>query len=194
MFRKENENWEQSHDLTEIMENTPQKQVPDNFTAGVMARLSEEKQTVKTFSFGRLFSTNLDFGFQNSVTKTECAFLLLIVGYFYLVTGFVTTWGFHDAIAGGNINPWLKMQPYITIGSALFILSAAFFITYRPQATAFIQYAIIVHTFFILVNAIILESILSFPIALIYVLILTMLATGFSVLLIDSIRSIRVDI
>jgi len=119
----------------------------------------------------------------------QCAFLLLMVGFFYLVAGVITTWGFYDDIAGGNINAWLKMQPYITIGSAVFILSAVYLIIHRPQWTAFIKYALIVHAFFILVNALILESILSLPIALVFVLILSMLAIGFSVLLIGSIRS-----
>ena len=126
------------------------------------------------------------------ISFKQCAFLLLIVGFFYLVAGFAATWGFHDAIVGGNINPWLKIQPYIIIASALFILSAAFLIAYFPAAITLIQYAMIIHTLFILVNALVLESILFFPIALIYVLILTILAVSFSILIIGSIRSVLI--
>jgi hypothetical protein len=185
-------------DIIAAVKNQQPVNPPDAFTDQVMARLEKIDQSaiskIKCF-FSHQQKISLDAAgifFGRITSYQQCAFLLLMVGFFYLVTGFVTAWGFHDAIAGGNINPWLKMQPYITIGSALFILSSAFLIIYHPQATAFIQYSIIVHTLFILVNALILESILSFPIALIYVLILTMMAIGLSVLLIASIRSVLI--
>jgi len=185
-------------DIIDRIKSTPTIQPPDALLGQVMARLEKVDQSavgkIKRFLFRQQkISPDVEGIFFGRITSyQQCAFLLFMVGFFYLVTGFVTAWEFHDAITGGNINPWLKMQPYITIGSALFILSTAFLISYRPQATTFIQYAIIVHTFFILVNALILESILSLPVALIYVLILTMLAIGFSVLLIGSIRSLLI--
>jgi hypothetical protein len=189
---------EKFSDIIAAVKNQQPVNPPDALTDQVMARLEKVDQSavgkIKRFLFHhQKISPDAEGVFFGRITSyQQCAFLLFMIGFFYLVTGLVTSWGFHDAIAGGNINPWLKMQPYITIGSALFILSAAFLIIYRPQATAFIQYAMIIHTFFILVNALILESILSFPIALIYVLILTMLAIGFSVLLIGSIRSVLI--
>jgi hypothetical protein len=189
---------EKFSDIIAAVKNQQPVNPPDGLTDQVMARLEKVDQSavgkIKRFLFRQQkISPDAEGIFFGRITSyQQCAFLLLIVGFFYLVTGCVTAWGFHDAIAGGNINPWLKIQSYITIASALFILSSAFLIIYRPQATAFIQYAIIVHTFFILVNALILESILSFPIALIYVLILTMLAIGFGVLLIGSIRSVLI--
>jgi hypothetical protein len=189
---------EKFSDIIAAVKNQQPVNPPDTLTDQVMAKLGKVDQSaiskIKCF-FSRQQKISPDAAgifFGRITSYRQCAFLLLMVGFFYLVTGFVTAWGFHDAIAGGNINPWLKMQPFITIGSALFILSSAFLIIYRPQATAFIQYSMIVHTLFILVNALILESILSFPIALIYVLILTMTAIGFSVLLIGSIRSVLI--
>lgn len=189
---------EKFSDIIAVLENQQPVNPPDALTDQVMARLEKVDQgaisKIKRFLFRQQkISPDAEGIFFGRITSyQQCAFLLFIVGFFYLVTGGVTAWGFHDALAGGNINPWLKMQPYITIASALFILSSAFLIIYRPQATVFIQYSIIVHTFLILVNALILESILSFPIALIYVLILTMLAIGFGVLLIGSIRSVLI--
>ena len=189
---------EKFSDIIAAVKNQQPVKPPDALTDQVMARLEKVDQSAisrikRFFPHQQKISPDAASIFFGHITSyQQCAFLLLMVGFFYLVTGFVTAWGFHDAIVGGNINPWLKMQPYIAIGSALFILSSAFLIIYRPQATAFIQYAIIVHTFFILINALILESILSFPIALIYVLILTMTAIGFSVLLIGSIRSVLI--
>jgi hypothetical protein len=187
---------EKFSDIIAAVKNQQPVNPPDGFTDQIMARLEKVDQgatsKIKRFLFQQQkISPDAEGIFFGRITSyQQCAFLLLMVGFFYLVTGFVTTWGFHDTLVGGNIDSWLKMQPYIIIGSALFILSAALIIIYLPQATAFIQYSIIAHTLFILVNALILETILSFPIAIIYVFILTVLAIGFSVLLIDSIRSV----
>jgi hypothetical protein len=189
---------EKFSDIIEAVKNQQPVNPPDAFVDQVMARLEKVDQSavskIKRYFFHQQkISPDAAGIFSGAITShQQCAFLLLMVGFFYLVTGVVTTWEFHDVIAGGNINPWLKMQTYITIGSALFILSAAILISYRPQVTTFIQYALIVHTFLILVNTLVLESILSLPVALIYVLILNMLAIGFSVLLIGSIRSVLI--
>lgn len=120
----------------------------------------------------------------------QCAFLLFMVGFFYLVAGVVALWGFYDVIKEENINTWLKIQPYITIANALFLVSAAFIILYRPQVTTFVEYALIIHATFILINAYILQSIITLQFALVSVLIITILAIAFAVLLIGSIRSV----
>jgi hypothetical protein len=189
---------EKFSDIIEAVKNQQPVKPPDALTDQVMARVEKFDQSavgkIKRYVFyPQKISPDAEGIFFGRITShQQCAFLLLMVGFFYLVTSVVTTWEFHDVIIGGNINPWLRMQPYFTVGSALFILSAAILLSYRPQAITFIQYAIIVHTFLISVNALILESILSLPIALIYVLILTMLVIGLSVLLIGSIRSVLI--
>ncbi len=189
---------EKFSDIIEAVKNQQPVNPPGALTDQVMAKLEKVDQSafikIKRYFFHRQ-KISLDAAgiFTGPITShQQCAFLLLMVGFFYLVTGIVTTWEFHDVITGGNINSWLKMQPYITIGSALFILSAALLTGLRPQAIVFIQYAIIVHTCLVLVNALVLESILSSPVALVYVLILNMLVIGFSVLLIGSIRSVLI--
>ena len=127
--------------------------------------------------FGRITSHN------------QCALLLFMVGFFYLVAGFVTLWGFHD-VMGKNIDSWLRIQPYLTIANGFFLACAAFLILYRPTVTAFVQYALVVQTILILVNACILNSIITFPFAMVSVLIITVLAIGFAVLLIMAIQSV----
>lgn len=110
MFGKEDKNWEQFRDLTEIMENADKKQASDNFTSEVMARLSEEKETIQSLSFTRLFPTNLNFGFSNSVTKTECAFYFLLTGFFYFILGLIMMIGLPLPAVMQN-NGWLYFQP-----------------------------------------------------------------------------------
>ena len=132
---------------------------------------------VSNVFFGRITSHN------------QCALLLFMVGFFYLVAGIVTFWGFHD-VMGENIDSWLGIQPYLTIANGLFLTCAAFLILYRPTVTAFVQYALVVQTILILVNACILNSIITFPFAMVSVLIITVLAIGFAVLLIMAIQSV----
>ena len=109
MFRKD-ENWEQFRDLTEIMENAPQKQAPDNFTSKVIEMLPEEKERAQSFFFGRFFPTNLSFGFRNTVTKTECAFYFLLTGFFYFILGLIMMIGLSLPAIIQN-NGWLSFQP-----------------------------------------------------------------------------------
>ncbi len=132
---------------------------------------------VSNVFFGRITSHN------------QCALLLFMVGFFYLVAGIVTFWGFHDVMEK-NIDSWLRIQPYLTIANGLFLTCAAFLILYRPTVTAFVQYALVVQTILILVNACILNSIITFPFAMVSVLIITVLAIGFAVLLIMAIQSV----
>ena len=110
MFKRKNENWQQFRDLTEIMENAGEKQTPEDFTAKVMARLSEEKETSRAFAFRRLFSTKLNFSFGDSVTRTECAFYFFLTGFFYLVLGFILILGLRLPAVLIN-SGWLSFQP-----------------------------------------------------------------------------------
>ncbi|PKN89195.1 MAG: hypothetical protein CVU51_01415 [Deltaproteobacteria bacterium HGW-Deltaproteobacteria-1] len=187
---------EKYSDLIEDIRNLHSVNPPDALVVQVMARVEKDNQNagvnIRRF-FPRSKTTNPDAPgtFSDRITSYEqCAFLLFMVGFFYLVAGVVALWGFHDVIKEENINTWLKIQPYITIANALFLISAAFVILYRPQVTTFVQYAMIIHAILILVNAYILQSIISFPVALVFVLILTIMAIAFAVLLIGSIRSV----
>ncbi len=115
MFNKEeNTNWQQFHDLTEIMENTPPKQVPDNFTSKLMAKLLEGKEIVQSLSFKTLFPTFLNFGFRNALTKTDCAFYYFLTGFFYFIMGLIMMIGFPLPSIMQN-NSWLSFQPFFGI-------------------------------------------------------------------------------
>lgn len=134
---------------------------------------------------------------ENIKTKTirlsstlQSAFLLLLVGFFYLLSGITAVWNLCDAVSASNLNIWFKIQPFIPIGSGILILTAAFMMFYRSKKALFIQYMLILHVIFVFVNGIILEKILSAPVVLIYVLILTMLAVILGIVLIGAVRSV----
>ncbi|MGD0278177.1 MAG: hypothetical protein ABSC11_02595 [Smithella sp.] len=110
MFKNEDEKRARFREMTEIMETASQKRPPDNFTSGVMTRIYTENETSRTFSFRRLFETNLNFGFRDYVTKKECAFYFLLTGFFYLVLGVILMLGLRPPAVWLH-NGWLSFQP-----------------------------------------------------------------------------------
>ena len=186
---------EKYSDTIEAIKNLQPVKPPDGLVSEVMERLKKENK-IKSYESPFFFfkrqtanpaSSNVFLG--QITSHKQCAFLLFVVGFFYLVAGFVTLWGFHNVMTE-NVNSWLRIQPYLTIANGLFLACAAFFILYRPQVAAFVQYALIVQAILILVNACILNSIITFPFALVSVLITSLLAIGFAVLLIGAIQSV----
>lgn len=123
------------------------------------------------------------------MSHRQCSFLLFIVGLFYLLMGLFVIWGMKDVLSHGNINLWLRAQPYLTILSAILIISIAVMVSQKPQTIIFAQYGIIAHTAFIVVNILIVEFMLFSPQAIVFALVLAVAAIVFGVLLISSIRS-----
>ena len=114
MFKKEDERWKQFSDLTAIMENVGTKHAPDNFTAKVMKRLSEDKEAAQSFAIKRTFFPSVHFGFHRYVTKTECAFYFFLTGFFYLILGLIMMIGLPLPVVMEN-NGWLSVQPFFGI-------------------------------------------------------------------------------
>lgn len=110
MFQNKDKNLEQFQGLTEAMKNAGQKQPSENFTAEIMARLDEEKETLTPFYLRRFFSTNLNFSLRQSVTRTECAFYFLLTGFFYFIFGLIMMTGLPLPAVMQN-NGWLSFQP-----------------------------------------------------------------------------------
>ena len=122
------------------------------------------------------------------ISHTQCAFLLFIVGLFYLLLGLFVMWGLKETLGNDNINLWLRIQPQIAIASAILIICLGFIILHKPRAIIAAKHGIILHTAFIVVNAYVLESMLRLPAALAFTLVLTVTATVFGLLLISSIQ------
>ena len=152
MFKRKDEDWQQFRDLTQIMENAEQKQPPEDFTAKVMARLSEEKETVQPYSLGRLFPTNFNFGFRNSVTKTECAFYFFLTGFFYFILGLIMLIGIPLPVIILN-NGWFSFQPILGLLLAI-ELAALGIILYKKgdSAIRFVRMGTLLYAALIILN------------------------------------------
>lgn len=134
MFGRKKENWEQFRDLINVMEHAEEKKPPEHFISDVMAKLAETKSTPDSFSFGRLFPTHLNIGFQNSVTKTECACYFLLTALFYFILGLIMMIGFPLAVMMQN-NSWLSFQPLFGLLLAA-VLAGSGIIIYKKNDAA----------------------------------------------------------
>jgi len=124
------------------------------------------------------------------VSPAQCFFLLFIVGLFYLLLGLFVILGMKDLLANTNINQWLRFQPYLAAISGLLIIWLALLIKKKPQTIIFVKYGIVAHSIFIVINALILEFVLIFPMAFVFLLLLTALVFLLNALMISSLRNI----
>ncbi|MBN1474370.1 MAG: hypothetical protein JW914_07125 [Syntrophaceae bacterium] len=121
-------------------------------------------------------------------SPVQCFFLLIVVGVFYFLMGLLVLWGMKDVLSISSINIWLRAQPYLAVVSGIFIIGLAFLVRQKPTAINFIKYAIITHTVFIVIDALIVQFMLFSPQAIFCALVLTAVAIVLGILLISTIR------
>jgi len=183
MFRKTHKDWKLFRDLTQIMESTAQKTPPDLFTAKVMEKLAAQKETSQSFSLRRLFPTSLNIGFQNAVTKTECAFYFLLTAFFYFILGLIMLIEL-PVPAVLNNNGWLFFQPLFGILLAL-ELTAIGIVLYK-KGDAAVRYArmgTLLYAALILLNFWIGAINIQIPAAILFVAIFSITGLGIAFLL-----------
>ena len=123
-------------------------------------------------------------------TISQCAFIYLTVGFFYFIAGSVTILGLSGILSSFEIPAWLKIQPWLALASGIFMLISAFLMLRQPILIRYIHHAMFIHIGFLLINALILEFIVSFSGAVVYIFTLTAAAFVFGVLLLAAIRSL----
>jgi hypothetical protein len=173
-------------------------QPPDNLVATVMNSVTKIENSTG-YRFIRLLYQPLEFSKDirniisgQLVSYTQCAFLLFVVGIFYLLSGFLVMWGLHDTLQQGNINSWLRIQPYIAVASAvLIIILSLLIVLYSQKMINIARYIVIIHIAFIAVDAIILESVLLSKDALLLTILLATAAIILGFSLINYLQSFR---
>ncbi len=188
MFKDEEKKWEHFRDLTGMMENVPPKKPPEGFTMKIMARLPEEKATHRQLLLRQLFSnsafaTNLNIGFRNAVTKTECSFYFLLTGFFYLVLGLIMMLGL--PLPGGFHHPeWLTIQPLIglLLAAELIALGIAVYAN-GESAVRFVRVGVLLYAILIILNGLVGTLYIRIPIAIFFAAIFSITGLGITVLL-----------
>lgn len=187
MFKDEKE-WEHFRDLTGIMENTSTQQPPEGFTAGIMARLPEEKTARPQFFLKQLFGnsifpTNLNIGFRNPVTKKECSFYFFLTGFFYLILGLILMLGL--SLSGGLHYPeWLTFQPLIGLLLAVDLVALGIAV-YKSGESAirFTRIGIVLYAVLVILNGLVGTLYIRIPVAIFFAAIFSITGLGITILL-----------
>jgi hypothetical protein len=165
-----NENMSEYKDLINLMEATPKAPVPDRFTQNVMGRVAERDQGAWAKLKQALFNPS-GAGVQSRWAQTlsvsnprECSFCFFITGFFYLIMGIVLIAGFKAIGYGMAAKDWITLQPYLTIGAAMWLLFlGALLIMDGRAAVKIAQYGTLLYIFFTVVNGILMRSYLHVP-------------------------------
>jgi len=178
MLGKEDKNWEPFSDLAKIMEHTPQKNPPKNFTFKVMEKLSEKEMTVQSFSLQRLFSTNLNFGFSNLVTKKECAFYFFLTGFFYFILSLIMIIGLPIPAIMQN-NSWLSFQPLfgLLLAAELMTIGIVLYTT-GDYAVRFVRLGTVLYAALVILNFFIGALSVNVPAAIFFVMFFSITGLG----------------
>jgi hypothetical protein len=178
MLKRKDKNWEQFQHVTEIMKNSPPPQPSENFTAEVMARLPQVRELSETYSYSSIYSTKIKFGFNDSVTKAECAFYFFLAGFFYMVLGLILVMGFWQAEVL-NLKQWFSWQPFLSVllATALAVMGLAI---YRKDESAvpYVRVGILLYTALIILNGWIGILLMNVPPAVLFVVIISLSGLG----------------
>src|SRR4030042_6611099 len=104
---------------------------PDNLVNGVMAGVQKVEKGI-VYKFNRFLFQPRELSPDAAgllkgqiMSHRQCSFLLFIAGLFYFMMGIFVIWGMKDVLSNSNYNLWLRAQPYLTILSAILIISMA---------------------------------------------------------------------
>jgi len=139
-------------DLTNIMETTPRKKVPEEFTKEIMDGISKETPVQSWSSFRDLRAVPLRFGFQNVVGKTECSFYFMITGYFYFILGLMMMVGLPLPVVM-KTNGWLSFQPVFgLLLAAELVITGAILYKKGESAMGVVRLGTVLFAFLLILN------------------------------------------
>ena len=167
-----NEDFSKYESLINLMKAVPKAPAPDRFTERVMGRLPELDQGAWAKVKRSLLSPSWA-GIQArwaqimSVSdKRECSFCFFITGYFYLILGIVLMAGFKAIGPSMSSMEWIKLQPHLTIGAAIWLLALGMVLTMDGStALKIAKYGTLFYIFFTVFNGILMWDYLHLPYA-----------------------------
>lgn len=170
--KKMNEDFSKYGSLIKLMEATPKANVSEGFTEKVMGRLPELDQGVwAKVKHSRLNSSEA--GIQprwaqilSISDKKEGSYCFFITGYFYLILGIVLMVGFEAIGPSMTTMDWLKLQPQLTIGAAVWLLALGMVLMMNGStAVKIAKYATFFYIFLTVSNGILMRPYLHVPYA-----------------------------
>ena len=165
-------------DLIKRIEATSKAPPPDGFTEKVMGRLPELDQGAWAKVKHSLLNPSWT-GIQSRwaqmlsvYNRRECSFCFFITGYFYLIMGIVMMAGFKPIGSSMAAMEWMKLQPHLTIGAALWLLALGLVLMMEGgTATKIARYGTWLYIFFTVFNGTLMTPYLHVPYAGVFIVV-----------------------
>ena len=158
-------------DIIEKIKKQKTMDPPESFAADVMLRLPDQYPGVLfavTSFVQKLYQYALapDDDKKGGLTRRECSFYFFITGFFYLIIGIILMMGLSGISSGMGAMEWIKLQPHLTIGVAIWLLALGVVLMLNVSVGIKVaRYGTLVYVFFALENGILMRSYLHFPFA-----------------------------
>jgi len=163
-------------DIIDRIKSTPVIQPPESFTDSVMQRLPDRYPGILLAAASFIhqlykYAMTPDGDRASGLTRRECSFYFFVTGFFYLIIGIILMIGLQRISAGISAMEWIKLQPLLIIGAAiwLLVLGIVLMLDGRRGVKA-AKYGTIVYIFFTIINAILMWHYLHIPFAGVFIM------------------------
>ncbi len=187
-----NDEYREYEEIIRRLETLPQELPREQLTQTVMAHLQERDESL----WGRFKAraSNLIAGGEKeeTVSKTACSFYYFITGFFYLLIGVVSTIRFQKTGSQTVISGWMGLQPYIAIGTALWLFILGIVLRFDGQiGVRTARYGTLLFVFASVVNSILLRPCLHIPYALVFIIGLAATCVMMGVILVRAVQKME---
>lgn len=186
--------------LSDIIENIKkQKKInpPESFVNQVMWQLPDRYPSIiyTAASFiNQLYNDALspDGDSAKGLTRCECSFYFFITGFFYLIIGTILMIGLQGISSSIAAMEWIKLQPHLTIGAAIWILVLGMLLISSDRAgIKAARYGTLFYVFFPFVNGILVWQYLNVPIADVLIIGFVATSTIMGVMLAHAVKKVE---
>ena len=185
-------------DIINRIKSTPVMQPPAAFTDIVMRRLPDRYPGILYAAgpfLNQLYNQALapDGDQAGGLSRRECSFYFFITGFFYLIIGIVLIIGFQGISTGMVATEWIKLQPHLTIGAALWLLALGVVLMLDGSAgVKAARYGTLIYVFFAVVNGILMRSYLNVPFAGVLIIGFVAASAFMGVMLAQAVKKVEV--
>jgi hypothetical protein len=162
---------DKNQDIIDIIKSAPAIQPTASFTDNVMQRLPDRYPDILLAAGSYIYqlynkALEPDGDRASGLTRRECSFYFFITGFFYLIIGIIMTLGLQGISSGMVAMEWIKLQPHLAIGSALWLLALGGLLMMDGNAgIKAARYGALLYIFFAVVNGILMRIYLHIPFA-----------------------------
>ena len=189
---------DKNQNIIDRIKATPAIQPPASFTDNVIRRLPDRYPSIlyTAGSFlNQLYNQALapDGDQASGLTRRECSFYFFITGFFYLIIGIILTIGLQGISSGMIAMEWIKLQPHLTIGAALWLLALGVVLMLDGSVgIKAARYGTLIYVFFAVVNGILMRNYLQIPFAGVLIIGFVSASAFMGVMLAQAVKKIEV--